>query len=424
MKNVISILAIIAILFTAGQVLAQTSTDYLNVFEPQENNEPFEGVKVKIGGTFALQYQAISHENGAAVLLNDDGVNTNQLIGLANNFNLATANLDLNVVLGKGLTTHLRTYLSSRHHPEPYVKGGYFQVDRLDFVKEGFLSGLMDKVTLKLGHMENNYGDAHLRRSDNSAAFYNPFVGNLLMDGFITEVGGEVYYVDQESGFLAMAGVSNGKLNQDVKDPGENGFAVIGKLGIDRTFDTDKRVRLTGSIYALNKAERIYLYSADRIGSRYYSVMESITATRDDFRSGRINPNFADEVTAIMVNPFVSINGVEFFGTYERANGGDFRGADDNRTWNQYAGELLYRFGANDQFYLGGRYNTVSGKLQNSDADEVMVDRIQASAGWYLNKNILAKFEYVRQTYNDYPTASILRDGQFDGLVMEAVIGF
>ena len=103
--------------------------------------------------------------------------------------------MDLDVALAKGVRMHLRTYLSSRHHPEPYVKGGYFQIDNLDFIKEGLASDLMKNVTIMFGHMEINYGDAHFRRSDNAQALYNPFVGNYLMDSlqlkwgrkFITE---------------------------------------------------------------------------------------------------------------------------------------------------------------------------------------------------------------------------------------------
>lgn len=166
----------------------------LNVFEsPKDTTSTFDNVKVRIGGSFALQYQAIDHENadGAAAL-----------IPITNNFNLATANLDLDVALAKGLRMHLRTYLSSRHHPEPYVKGGYLQVDNLDFVKEGLAADLMKYVTIKVGHMEINYGDAHFRRSDNAQAIFNPFVGNYIMDSFTTEVGGEVYF--RKNNFLAM----------------------------------------------------------------------------------------------------------------------------------------------------------------------------------------------------------------------------
>ena len=41
-----------------------------------------------------------------------------------------------------------------------------------------------------------------------------------------------------------------------------------------------------------------------------------------------------------------------------------------------------------------------------------------------MTKNILAKLEYVNQSYNDYPTGSILRDGNFKGFIAEAVISF
>lgn len=75
-----------------------------------------------IGGAFALQFQAIQHENKANKVLNADGVNLNQLYDIGNNFNLATANLDLNVELYDGVNLHLRTFLSSRHHNEAYVK--------------------------------------------------------------------------------------------------------------------------------------------------------------------------------------------------------------------------------------------------------------------------------------------------------------
>ena len=51
----------------------------------------------------------------------------------------------------------------------------------------------MQIVTVRVGHFEINYGDAHFRRSDNGNAIYNPFVGNYIMDAFTTEIGGEVY---------------------------------------------------------------------------------------------------------------------------------------------------------------------------------------------------------------------------------------
>lgn len=112
----------------------------INVFEaPKDTATTFEKVRVKVGGAFALQYQALNHENTAVPVLNTGGVDVNQLIEIGNNFNLPTANLDLDVELYDGVNMHLRTYLSSRHHPEPYVKGGYIQIDKLEFVSKGFM---------------------------------------------------------------------------------------------------------------------------------------------------------------------------------------------------------------------------------------------------------------------------------------------
>src|SRR5699024_6578192 len=141
--------------------------DGVNVFEPHKDTvSTSNDVKVQLGGAFALQFQNLTHENSGAV----------PLYNIGNNFNLATANLDLDVRLYDGVNLHLRTYLSSRHHPEPYVKGGYLTIDKLNFIQEGFLEDIMKKVTIKIGHMENNSGDAHFRRSDNALTIYNPFV--------------------------------------------------------------------------------------------------------------------------------------------------------------------------------------------------------------------------------------------------------
>lgn len=149
------------------------------------------------------------------------------------------------MALYDGVNLHLRTYLSSRHHPEPYVKGGYIQIDKLDFISKGFMAETMKNLTIKIGHMENNYGDAHFRRSDNALAIYNPFVGNYIMDAFTTEVGAEVYY--QRSGWLAMLGATNGKLNQTTIAPGVTSPSVIAKIGYDKQLNNDLRIYIQHS---------------------------------------------------------------------------------------------------------------------------------------------------------------------------------
>lgn len=430
MKLATRILALVMIIFTS-QVFAQERSNRdldnyrlpdqrgLNTFEPQKDTvSTYDGLNVRIGGAFAIQFQGLDHESTGEVF--DADGNTVGLIEIGDNFNLATANLDLDVTLYDGISMHLRTYLSSRHHPEPYVKGGYIQIDKLDFIQEGFMDNLMKNMRIKIGHMENNYGDAHFRRSDNAMALYNPFVGNLIMDAFTTEVGAEVYYM--RNGFIGMLGVTNGKLNQAVSNPGTTDPSFIAKLGYDKQIDDALRLRLTGSVYHTNKNVNAYLYGGDRAGSRYYFVMEPEGATSaGNFTSGRFNPGFRNQLTAFMINPFVKYNGLEFFGTFETASG-KANAESSKRTFTQYAAEALYRFGADENFYVGARYNNVSGEMVG-DID-VDITRFNLGAGWFMTKNILAKLEYVNQKYDGFPKADLRNGGKFDGIVLEAVISF
>lgn len=404
------IIILVSILVFATSVMSQN-------FEDKKSELPvFDGLKVNVGGDFAIQFQGLDHSN------------TNDTIAyydLVNNFNLPTANLNLNVLLADGVKMHLRTYLSSRHHTEAWVKGGFIQMDKLDFISDGFLSGVMDMVTIKIGLDEINYGDAHFRRTDNAYAINNPFVGNYIMDAFTTEAFGEVYV--QKSGFIGVIGLSNGKLNQNVTVNSrynyDNALSFYGKLGYDKQFTEDFRARLAGSWY-LNSGTSTgtYLYSADRSGSRYYSVLVEDGAD-DNFRSGRFNPGFS-QITAFQINPFIKFKGLEFFGIYEIAQGGEEDGDGD---YSQLAADLLYRFGEKEQFYIGGRYNKVTGK-QTSASDELTIDRFNLGGGWFLTENIIAKVEYVSQKYTGdgvVPTLGASYKGaEFSGFMIEAAISF
>ena len=422
MKKLLLLLLAVTISATVAQAQFMGPLQYftpndqtgLNQFEaPKTTDVAFDGLRVRIGGANTLQFQGLTQEGASENLAN-----------LGSNFNLATSNLDLDVQLHNGLRMHLRTYLSSRHHSEAWVKGGYLQVDRLDFISEGFLSDLMDKVTIKVGHMQINYGDSHFRRTDNGAAILNPFVGNYIMDSFTTEVGGEVYYRDR--GFIGMIGVTNGKLNQStIKSDIETNPSIVGKLGFDRQINPDLRLRLTGSVYHTSQAERIYLYAGDRAGSRYYNVVEG-----GDY-SGRLDPGYAlsgfapggpvgGEMTAIMINPFVKFQGLEFFGKFENIAGKRTTEAD-TRTFNQYGAELLYRFGPTENIYVGGRYNLVTGEMANGD--DIEISRINIGGGWFMTKNVLAKIEYVTQNYDGF-TSGPRQDAEFSGFMLEAVISF
>jgi hypothetical protein len=392
----------------------------INVFETtKEPGAEYTGFRVDFNAAFTSQVQNLSHRNTAAPTV-VNGVNANQLANIGFGFNNSTANLALNAQLMPGVRVALTSYLSSRHHNETWVKDGYIQVDQapVDLLP---LKMLFEIATVRVGHMEINYGDAHFRRSDNGNAIYNPFVGNYILDAFTTEIGGEVYL--KTAGVIAMGAITGGEIRGTVLEPGQRGPTFIGKLGVDRQVKPNLRVRLTGSMYRTDQAMSSTLYGGDRAGSRYYWVMENTTATESaNFTSGLINPGFRNKVTAVMVNPFVKFQGLEVFGLVERAEGKATTELTE-RTWNQRAVDVVYRFLPREQAFAGVRYNKAEGTLVGLP-NEVGADRWQIAGGWFLTPNVLMKAEYVKQEYNGYPVTNIRNGGEFSGTMLEGVIAF
>ena len=392
----------------------------LNVFEtPKEPGAEYSGFRLDFGAAFTAQMQNLAHENDAVPNIVND-VNANQLADIGFGFNNSTANLNLHAQLAPGIRVALTSYLSSRHHNESWVKDGYVLIDELP-VDLGPVNGLMKYVTLKAGHMEINYGDAHFRRSDNGNAIYNPFVGNYILDAFTTEIGAEVYV--RSKGLIAMGSITGGEIRGTVLSPGQRGPSYIGKLGLDRQVRKDLRVRLTGSLYRNDKSVSNTLYGGDRAGSRYYFVMENTAATESaQFTSGLINPGFRNEVTAMQLNPFVKFRGLEVFGVVERASGRALTESSD-REWRQYAVDTVYRFFPREQAYVGTRFNKAEGTVVGIPSD-VGADRWQFAAGWFVIPSVLVKGEYVTQKYTGYPAANIRHAGKFHGAMLEGVIAF
>lgn len=392
----------------------------------------FQKLRVKIGGHFTQDFQMLRDQNAAQPVFLD-GSNVNQLMKLTDGFNLAMANLNVDVQLSDGIRLNLTTYLSSRHHQDTWVKGGYIQFDKLPFLKSPIADRLMRHLTLKIGDFDVDYGDAHYRRTDGGNAMYNPFVENLILDAFSTEIGGELYY-HADDGFLAMAGATNGELNPTVQaatktDPAtgkQNRYrpAFHGKLGYDRQLTPDFRLRLTGSVYAVKSSNSNTLFWGDRTGSHYFLVMENAAAdAADNAWSGRFNPQFGEEVRTFSVNPFLKYKGWEAFGTFEAAEGRTITETSLRRV-SQAAGEVIYRFPEpTERFWIGARYNTVKAALPEVSED-VRIDRATVSAGWFLTENIMLKGEYVHQGYHRFPLSDIRSGGAFHGGMLEASIGF
>jgi hypothetical protein len=422
----------------------------MNVFEtPKVEGVPYTGFKVQWGAAFTQQFQGLRHENDADSLpyapagpaTNN---NRNRLVEIGNGFNNANANMYLHAQLAPGIRVQLTSYLSSRHHNETWVKDGFLQIDASPLDVPIFHS-IMQYTTLKIGHFQVNYGDFQFRRSDNGHALYNPFVGNAIMDAFTTEIGTEA--VVQRNGFFGVLALTNGEIRGNIKDPSKRSPAVMLKGGFDRQLNEDLRVRLSASYRQQESAISNTLYSGDRAGARYYFVAENTNATEAaQFTSGRVNPGFTDALTAFMVNPFMKWNGVEIFGMYERATG---RGqevagvAPADRDVTQMMAELVYRFGAGEKFFVGGRYNTVNGQIGQTVvagttsfnyfdnatpatflADEPTITRTNIGGGWFITPSLMLKAEYVTQNYKDFIRSDIRSGAKFSGFMIEAITAF
>ena len=400
----------------------------INVFEPpKEESIPFTGFKLGFGASFTQQFQGLDHSNRAAVVTKTDAAgktyNANELIRIGHGANNAVANAYLNAQLAKGIRVAMTGYLSARHHNETWVKDGYLLIDDspIDFVP---LNTLMQYVTVKAGHFEINYGDAHFRRTDNGNAMFNPLVGNYVMDAFTTSVGGEVYLRGRglAEGMFVMGGVTNGEVRGTILNPQRRSPAYLGKVGGDRQLSKNLRLRLTGSVFAQARSNNQTLFTGDRAGSRYYDVMENVVSTEAaQAWSGAINPGLSSEMHAYVVNPFIKYRGLELFGNIERARG---RAATEvgRRQWNQNVGEATYRF-LGDRLYVSGRYNTAKGRLVGFTQDAT-VERTQVGGGWFITPIVLMKGEYVTQKYNDFPSTDIRHGGKFDGFMVEGVVSF
>jgi hypothetical protein len=384
--------------------------------DPKAPAPAFTGVKLDWNAAFTQAFQNLNHSNTAAAVNDATGKNMNLLADIGAGFNLAAANIGVSAEVGRGLEVVLDVYLSSRHHNETWVKGGYLQVDASP-LDVPFLHRVMEYTTFKVGHMELNYGDAHFRRTDNGNAINNPFVENLILDAFTTEIGGEAYV--RRCPLMLMGGITSGQNKGDVTLPEGRSWAFLAKAGFDKQLNELVRARMTVSTYQNDDAGRATLYAGDRAGSHYWGVMDNATAAA--YTNGRISPNFTEEIRAWQLNPYVEVGPVEVFGVIERAKGRTPT-ETELREVTQYAVDGLIRL-FDDRVYVAGRYNTVDGQVVRLDAEQT-IDRAVFAAGWFVSRNVLLKGEYVTQKYDGWLNTNIMNGGKFDGFVVQGVVAF
>ena len=425
MKSLVNLFSFLVVTLFVTSLSAQiqytraNNQDGVHTFEPSKTDAvEYNGFKLDIGGAFTQGFQALSHSNADTFKLA-----SKKLYALGNGFNLAAANLNFDVQLGDGIRMFLENYMAARHHNEFWVKGGYIQIDKLPMF--GNPEWYTKYFRVKLGHMEINYGDQHFRRSDGGNTIFNPFIENHIMDQFATEIGGEVYAFPTD-GLMLMVGMTNGLIRNNIFDYSTNPAtgvqkknpAILLKAAYDKKASDKLRYRLSASMYRNSESPSPTLYSGDRTGSNYFGVMElsSYTNSTSPFTSGRFSPGSFNSITAFIINPFIKYQGLEIFGSYEIAKGKTKAETTDRET-SQLALEAVYRFLANEQVFLGARYNTVTSTLQGFTQD-VDVNRFALAAGWFPTKNLLLKGEYVSQKYENFPGTDYRNQGAFNGITI------
>lgn len=394
---------------------------------------------VKIGTDMELDYQSLVNYP------------TKLLVPIGEGINFPMANMRIIGFLSPGIKLHVELYLANPHHTNTYVKDGYLLIDKMPFIKSDVIDNIMQYVSLKVGDMEANYGDEHFRRSDGGNVIRNPFIGNYIMDAFTTMPAAELNL--NIKGFIAMIAAGTGTLNQtlDTYNAKTGAFtryntydqlAYYAKIGYDKQFTDDLRVRVTVSGYHLNNNQTGSLYNGDRAGTFYALVMQQQkpiggvdpTNVEDAQMSGYWEPGSANKDNNVMINALVKYKGFEFFGTSERASG------TNASTYNvfdmsQNAAELIYHFGPKQQFYGAARWdevynnrygnkNDISTLNDNVVMDGRTVSGYQLAAGWFLTKNILAKFEYVNRQYYGFTNEFANNAAGFNGWSVQTVISF
>ena len=199
---------------------------------------------------------------------------------------------------------------------------------------------------------------------DNGQALFNPFVGNLLMDAFTTEIGGELYW---RSNGMPGDGVGDGR--RGARPGAQAGTALVElhrQAGHGPGTSAPPRVRLTGSFYQAPEVDE--QHALHRQPRRLALLLRGRERPTRPSRRRRgpatCGWTSAHKVAAWVINPFVKWGrGSRCSATSSRRRGRSNAANDTQlRTWNQYAGDAIYRF-LDNQLYVGGRYCTANGPL-------------------------------------------------------------
>lgn len=389
---------------------------------------------VKVGEAGDAQLFLGVHTVGTLQALSQDDVfNTSgtELADLEPGFQTAWGNLEVRGVFGEEeeIEMFFDLYISSRPHPSTmYGHEGYLLVRGVPENLRGmrFLNPVFDRVNLKFGHFEVDYGDHRHRRSDNADVQQNPFIGNFVVDPEMVEVGAEIF--SKPGAFNWLAGVSSGTNTEDFTDG--RGTALHGKVWTQ----IPEPLRIAASYYTVdhsdNPAERgagskTQLFAANRSGGRYGGVFGGGN------QPGQVTPANGQDLTAWQLDALWDRAPVEVYLSYGNTRDADINGSAPGRPeeeWDYYAADFVWHF--TDNLYSGVRFSGADATTVGGVVTDGSVQRLQAVLGYWFTKNLLAKVELATEEMRDFQEGIVVsgvqawKDPSFSGLVAEVSFSF
>ncbi|PIQ82285.1 MAG: hypothetical protein COV76_04495 [Candidatus Omnitrophica bacterium CG11_big_fil_rev_8_21_14_0_20_64_10] len=292
---------------------------------------------------------------------------------------------------------------------------------------------LFDKVDIKLGQFELDYGDSHYRRSTNASSWRNPLVGNYVIDPRSTEVGGEILsHPGDLLPFGWLVGVGSGGETQDFQK--NHGLSLHGKVWGNPA----ENLRLSSSVYWVDHAKnpassRANLFRSNRSGGPYAGVLD------DGSAPGQVVVGAGQDLFAAEAALTWERNPWEFFSQFGWVRDHDSNGSSGgtpSNAWLYYSGEGKYNF--TERLYGALRYSGAKALALTSASDSTrdlgsdgIVHRIQVGGGYWLTKTLLLKGEYVFQQYDGFDAdgsqvsgVDAWLDPNFRGVIAEASFSF
>lgn len=413
----------VVLLSTVVCATLASAQKFENTFELPKDTSTFKGKpEVSFNTDLTFNYQGLSQEFDIAGATDE--------INLQSGLSLPQANFDINAKVMSGFNVKLETMLSSHHHNETYVKGGYATIDNLDFIAPGFASDIMKYATIKVGVNDINFGDDHFRRSDNADVMRNPFVNNPGVESYMQAPHIEVYYRMPSINSLVMVGVTNGQVNPDdvtntaVAGKGSsNRPGVYGKFVFDSQVSDALRIRLSESVYYVSGTNKgSSLFSGDKGGTVTRKIFERSSVDNDFGSLWNALSGFSD-LTVSKTNFFARYNNTELYGMFEIADGAD--GAEKDMAMTHYSVDLVQRFGLNDRFYAAARYENAVVEYADAtnDLGDAEMTQWQLGLGWFLSKNAVAKLEYISHE-REKNSAFVGGTAEFKGYMISTALSF